>query len=130
VIVLDTHAWLWWADDPTRLSPAATSAIEQAESIGVSSISSWELSLLIERGRLKVNVPVIKWLAAMASMDDRLQDVALDRAIAVRAAQLENRGFHADPADRFILATAEFYNAQLVTRDAAIREFAPQRTIW
>ena len=43
VIVLDTHAWVWWASDPDRLSVPARRAIEEAVREGgllVSSISA------------------------------------------------------------------------------------------
>lgn len=71
-----------------------------------------------------------KWIAAAIASDDRLLEIPLDSTIAVRAAELGARGFHGDPADRFIYATAEFYRADLITRDEAISEFDPQRVIW
>ena len=53
VIVLDTHAWVWWASDPARLSVPARRAIEGAVMDGgllVSSISAWEVAMLRRRG--------------------------------------------------------------------------------
>jgi len=38
MIVLDTHAWVWWAHDDEKLTPAQRSAIEANEDdiIGIS----------------------------------------------------------------------------------------------
>ena len=42
MIVLDTHAWIWWASDPGKLSSAARSAIDYSKSAGICPISCWE----------------------------------------------------------------------------------------
>ena len=49
-VVLDTHAWLWWVDDPSRLGKAARETIEAAGSVGVSAISCWEVAMLAAAG--------------------------------------------------------------------------------
>ena len=55
MIVLDTHAWIFLVDDPKRLGKAARRAIEKAERMGVAAVSLWELTLLIEKGRLSID---------------------------------------------------------------------------
>ena len=53
MIVLDTHAWLWWISSPEKLGLAARKALDQAASengIYISAISSWEVALLMEKG--------------------------------------------------------------------------------
>ena len=46
MIVLDTHAWIWWATDRTRLSASASEAIAAADELGVSAVSAWEVAML------------------------------------------------------------------------------------
>lgn len=65
MIVLDTHAWVWWVSDPERLSARAREAVDQAAKEGelyISSISVWEVALLAERGRLRLAMDVSEWI--------------------------------------------------------------------
>lgn len=130
MIVLDTHAWLWWAASPDRLSPAAAAAIDAATGLGVSTLSCWEVAMLAERGRIALDRPAAQWVRAALGADERMRPLPPDPEIAVRAAELGRDGFHGDPADRFIYATARANGATLVTRDEAVRSFDPERTLW
>lgn len=130
MIVLDTHAWLWWAAAPERLSAPAAAAIAAAPVVGVSALSCWEVAMLSERGRIALDRPVEQWIHAALGADDRTRLVALDADIAVEAALLGRAGLHGDPADRFIYATARARGAMLVTRDEALQRFDPQRAVW
>jgi PIN domain nuclease of toxin-antitoxin system len=59
MIVLDTHAWVWWVGSPERLSESARKRIDEeakGRSIYVSSISAWEVALLVARGRLQLTM--------------------------------------------------------------------------
>jgi PIN domain nuclease of toxin-antitoxin system len=127
VILLDTHVWLWWITDETRLSPAARQAIDSAESIGVSAVSCWEIAMLQRRGRYRLDRDALLWCKDALSLDRfGLVPVTLD--IAVTAAQLEET--HRDPADRFIVASAIWTHAKLVTIDSKLHAFKGVRTIW
>lgn len=130
MIVLDTHAWVWWLAAPDRLSPGARDAIAGAAEIGVSAISAWEVAMLAERGRISLDRPAPRWVRAALSADPRTIELPLTSAIAVRAAQLGADGMHGDPADRFIYATARDRDAPLVTRDAALRAHDAAHTVW
>lgn len=130
MIVLDTHAWLWWSVDPARLSKRARSAIDGATEIGVSAISAWEVGMLEQRGRISLDRPASRWVRAALDLDPRIVELPLDARTAVDAAALAADGLPGDPADRFIYATARSRNAKLVTRDAALRAHDRARTIW
>ena len=66
MIVLDTHVWVWWVHQDDRLSSKAKAFIahREAQHIGVSAISCWEVAKLVERGRLKLPMPTDQWLHA------------------------------------------------------------------
>nr|WP_246345542.1 type II toxin-antitoxin system VapC family toxin [Conexibacter arvalis] len=121
---------MWWASTPERLSPAAAEAISSAVDLAVSTLSCWEVAMLAERGRIALDRPAAQWVRAALAADDRLRALAPDADVAVRAAQLGRDGFHGDPADRFIYATARARAGTLVTRDEALRRFDPERTVW
>jgi PIN domain nuclease of toxin-antitoxin system len=128
VIVLDTHAWIWWHTDPGRLSAPATECIAEADRIGVSSISVWELGMLIRRGRISLDRDVVRW-ARQALADMRIALLAPGAEVALAAALLDDQ-FPGDPADRLIYSAARHAGTPLVTRDARIARFDPARVVW
>lgn len=131
MIVLDTHVLLWWVNDPTTLSKSAKKAIDAAmksRSVHVSCISSWEIALLVERGRLRLALDVRDWLCRCEALPF-LNFVPVDSAIAVESVRLPDFP-HADPADRIIAATALSLGAALVTKDDKLRSYSHVKTIW
>lgn len=126
MIVLDTHAAVWWTTDPTRLSPRAARTIAEADRIGIPSIVFWEVALLVRKRRLELDLEVAEW-AARVQLIPRVEAIALTAAIAVAADALV---MHPDPADRFIVATARALDVQLVTKDRSIRSRRVARTVW
>jgi PIN domain nuclease of toxin-antitoxin system len=65
VIVLDTHIWVWWVQESKKLSHEQARTISEHEQniIGVSAISLWEVSKLIELKRIELPLPLEKWFA-------------------------------------------------------------------
>lgn len=131
MIVLDTHVLLWWVSDPAALSKPAKKAIDAAvksKAVHVSCISSWEIALLVERGRLRLALDVRDWLCRCEALPF-LTFVAVSNAIAVESVRLPDFP-HADPADRIIAATALSLGAALVTKDDKLRNYPYLKTIW
>ena len=128
MIVLDTHAFLWWAGESKRLSSAARRAISASKRRGVPAICLWELAMLVERGRLELNREVGDWLSDAVALDG-IEVLPITAEIAVRSTRL-SATFHRDPADQLIVATAVVHGAALVTRDERLRDFAGVRTVW
>lgn len=131
MILLDTHALIWWVNDPSQLGQAARTALDEAvagNSVYVSCISSWEMALLVERGRLALALDVRDWIARCEALPF-LTFVPVSSAIAVESVRLP--GFpHADPADRIIVATAMSLGARLVTKDEKISSYHLVQTVW
>ena len=130
MILLDTHVLIWWANgEHEKLSAAAIAAIEAEEQQRlVSAISCWEVAMLVERGRLGLNVDMERWLNLVASVP-RLQLLPLSPAVAVASTRLPGT-FHADPVDRFLVAQARHLNIALVTADSKIRAYPHVRSLW
>lgn len=129
MIVLDTHAWLWWMDKPLKLSRTARKEIERAERIGVCTVSCYELALLTARGRIDLEPPIDEWVPR-ALAEQRVEPLGLSPEAAVEAALLDRRRFAGDSVDRIVYATARLEGAVLVTRDERIRRFDRERTVW
>lgn len=52
MIVLDTHAWLWWIRGDSRLGAEARRAIADAATVYIPAICCWEVGMLATKGRL------------------------------------------------------------------------------
>ncbi len=123
MIILDTHIWIWWAGENSKLTKESENLIRsrQAEGIGVSSISCWEIALLHARQRLNLSIPLLQWLETSLSLPNILL-LPLSPRIAVESNSLPDE-FHKDPADRIIVATARVYDCPLVTYDSKILQY-------
>jgi PIN domain nuclease of toxin-antitoxin system len=116
VIVLDTHVLLWLDSGDPQLGTLARQRIEQAHRLGgvaVSAISFWECAMLARDKRILLAKPVGAWRAELLAAG--LRELPLDGAVATAAVGLALS--HQDPADRFIVATAQAHNADLLTAD-------------
>lgn len=131
MIVLDTHALVWWVTRDPTLSKKAKAAIERelaGGEIAISAISAWEIAMLVEREKLVLSMDVANWLAAVSDIE-AVRFIPIDPEIAVRSVELPGE-FHKDPADRMIVATARKFSAPLVSKDEKIRAYAHVKTIW
>lgn len=125
-LLLDTHVWLWIAHGSSvPLRPATVRAIERAgarRALRVSVISVWEIALLESKGRIDFPMGCSKWISRALDRAD-LELVGLDRDVAIESCRLPGV-LHADPADRFLIATARLRTFAIVTRDARILQYA------
>lgn len=120
--LLDTHILLWWLEDGGRLSPEQGRVLREAspaDPLLLSAISLWEVAVLHELGRIRLSRPLEEWLR-MASAPPLVRVCPVDAAVAAETARLP-QGFHRDPADRLIVATARLQGATLLTSDGRIQ---------
>ena len=125
MILLDTHALMWSVTDSRVLGDRFRAALESAweeGSVAVSSFVFWEIALLQSKGRLDVAVPPRRLRDALLA--NGLNIIPVDDEIAIRSVELGAEGFHPDPADRIITATAVLGGYQLATVDTRITEWA------
>jgi PIN domain nuclease of toxin-antitoxin system len=130
VILLDTHALLWMATDPNRLSKRAHEAIHQARrnqaGIAVATITLWEIAWLAHHHRIVVMGSVesfVRESVARVILRPATPEIA---ALAVRLPD----PFPKDPSDRLIAATAMVEGMPLVTADTRIRRSKVVETVW
>lgn len=132
MIALDTHALVWWVNGDSALSRAAGQAIERERKrqgeIVISSISAWEIAMLVQKERLVLSMDVETWLRTVAEVPG-VRFIPVENDVAVESTRLPGR-FHKDPADRLIVALARTLSAPLVTSDRRIRGYRHVKTIW
>ena len=110
---------LWMRLGQAQLGAGARLEIEQAWRSGevcVSAISFWEVALLKDKRRIRFPEDVAIW--RREQLGQGVVEIPVDGEIGIRANELAD--FHADPADRLIVATALVGGHQLVTADRRI----------
>ena len=125
MILLDTNVLVWLIMGDTRLKPERRALIEDArveEGVRVSAITAWEISMLVDKGRLDLRREVSKWIEAVFSAPG-VRIASISPAIAVDAGRLPG-AIHGDPADRLIIATARELGCPLLTSDKRILAYA------
>lgn len=119
MILLDTHALIWLADESGQLGKRSTALAREAWDQGrlaVSAISFWEIAMLHAKKRVMLGAPPTEMRNMLLAT--AMIEFPIDGEIAMLAASLEV--LHKDPADRFIAATAIVKRARLVTADARL----------
>jgi PIN domain nuclease of toxin-antitoxin system len=119
LIVLDTHVLLWLDRHDASLGREAIATAADAlaaVALAASAITFWEVALLLGKRRLQLNLPIARWRRDF--VEQGLIEIPVTGAIGIAAVGLAD--FHADPADRMIVATAQKLGATLLTADEKI----------
>jgi PIN domain nuclease of toxin-antitoxin system len=129
--LLDTHTWIWWQMNPSKLSEKVTQLIldtENYDELLLSSISPWEFCKLLEKNRLGISCTPEDWLNSALDMY-KLRLVDLTPRIAYQSTVLP-QPFHSDPGDQIIVATAREEKATILTKDEKILNYKHVKSIW
>jgi PIN domain nuclease of toxin-antitoxin system len=128
VIVIDTHVLVWWANSGRdQLSQAARRSIVDADSVGFSVMTAWEVGTLSARRRIDVGPGAGEWLREVTEVHS-LTALPVTMEISLLAAELHD--VLRDPIDCLIVATALTHGAALVTKDQRIQRSGVVATIW
>lgn len=128
-LLLDTHIALWLDSGNDRLRPSTRALIDDCWQNGgtifLSSVTAWEIALLVDTGRIDLDVPVDAWVQRFLDRPG-IEGAPLGHRAAARSYQL-NHLEHRDPADRLLIATAIELRCPLVTYDERITQFGKKR---
>ena len=128
--LLDTHVWIWWMIGDARLPARERNALDKLPSgqrPKLCDISLWEVALLVQLERLRLDQRLDEWLRIAAS--PATVDILPITPDVVAEMNRLPRSFHQDPADRLIAATARAAGLSLATHDARIRR-SRLATLW
>jgi PIN domain nuclease of toxin-antitoxin system len=131
MILLDTHAWIWWVSNPDLLSAEARTLIDKAlveRKIHISAMSVWEVAMLVAKNRLQLTMEVGDWIRASEGLPF-VQFVPVTNTIALKAVRLPLK-LLADPVDRLVMATAVVLDLVLITKDKKMHKEARVKTVW
>ncbi len=114
-LLLDTHIWIWLTLEPARLSRRVGQALDDSRNqLWLSPMSVWELLMLTGKGKVRLNADPVRW-ARQTIEKLGLQEAPLTTEVAFETDSLLLA--HADPADRWLAASAKVFNLTLVTGD-------------
>ncbi len=126
-LLLDTHAFLWWAEDSPRLPRAARRAIQDKDNdISVSAASAWEITTKHRLGKLPGADPIASDIAG-AIADQGFEELPITVAEAARAGALS--GPHRDPFDRLLIAQALSRDLVLISNESTFDRYGIRR-LW
>ncbi len=130
-MLLDTHAWIWYLSQPELISKKAKKTLDKArnnDQLCISSISVWEIAMLVKKNRLQFNIDVEDWIAKSETLPF-FKFLPITNRIALKSVSLPEP-LHSDSADRIIIATALIEGMPIITKDKKIIDYSEVETIW
>jgi len=126
--LLDTHAWIQRACDEPVPPLVERTLTAHADALALADISLWEAAKLVELGRLQLSIPLAEFFRLAVTPE--LTVLPVTPAIAERVTSLESSGFHKDPADQLIVATALAHGLRLISNDMRIHQWRGVPILW
>lgn len=112
-LLLDTHIWLWGIREPHRLGKLVQREIAlQTNELWLSPVSVWEALVLVRKRKIAITGTIAEWTTSSTA---RFLEAPFTWEVARLSEELALP--HADPADRFLVATAKVFGLTLVTAD-------------
>jgi PIN domain nuclease of toxin-antitoxin system len=126
-LLVDSHSLIWAVDDPSRLSPAATAALQDpAHELLVSAATVWEIAIKVGLGKLTLSSSYRDWMKrAITDLGLSMLPVTVDCANAQVALPLHHR----DPFDRLLIAQALTDGVPVVSADLQFDAYGITR-VW
>ncbi len=115
--LLDTHVLLWWFSDPALLSERARDIIaDEANTLLVSSVCTWEIVIKRALGKLEVPDEIFDLIPQEGFVE-------LPVTIAHTKTLASLPRYHTDPFDRLLVAQSEYENTPMISRDERMQEY-------
>lgn len=126
-LLLDTHTFIWWADEPEKLSEDVLQALQdESTQLLLSIVSIWEMQIKIQLGKMKLSLP-LKELVESQQQANAVQILAISKE---HIFALDSLPFHhKDPFDRLLIAQGIVENATLVSVDPRLSAY-PVNLFW
>ncbi len=126
-LLFDTHSFIWWADEPTKLSRTAVVALEDENNhLFLSDASIWEMQIKVQLGKMKLKLP----LEDLIESQQRDNEVEILPITTEHILALDGLPFHhKDPFDRLLIAQSIVENFTIVTVDSEFPAY-PAKLLW
>jgi PIN domain nuclease of toxin-antitoxin system len=126
-LLLDTHTFIWWDSEATRLSPKALASCQDKENILFLSVATvWEMQIKLQLGKLKLRLPLTQVIENQQEINNlKILPVTLAHALAVGKLPAH----HKDPFDRLLIAQAKVEDFTLISADPVFVQYSV-KLIW
>jgi PIN domain nuclease of toxin-antitoxin system len=126
-LLLDTHAFIWWDGDQTKLSAKVLTACESpANTLHLSLASVWEMQIKAQLGKLTLRLPLADILREERQRNGlQIEAITLDDILALSKLP----SLHRDPFDRMLIVQAQRRDFQIVSHDAELSRYGVA-TLW
>ncbi|MGB9774724.1 MAG: type II toxin-antitoxin system VapC family toxin [Anaerolineae bacterium] len=126
-LLLDTHTFIWWDSEPTKLSPQALALCQDRQNtLLLSVVSVWEMQIKLQLGKLRLALP-LKEIIESQQQTNNLEILSITLAHVLALDNLP--AHHKDPFDRLLVAQAIVEDAMLVSGDPNIAKY-PVQVVW
>jgi PIN domain nuclease of toxin-antitoxin system len=125
--LLDTHVFLWWITDDSRLSPKARELISNGQNeLFFSAASAWEIAIKAQIGRLQLsNKPDV--LIPDQLLKNSIEALPIHLRHALHVFDLPSH--HRDPFDRMIIAQAKLEDLPIISSDKVFSQYSVE-VVW
>ncbi len=126
-LLLDTHAFIWWDNEPAKLSPRVLALCQdRANTVLLSVASVWEMQIKFQLGKLKLSLPLAEMIASQKRINNiRMLPIILAHVLALQDLPTH----HKDPFDRLLIAQANVEGAIFVSGDSILAKY-PVKLLW
>ncbi len=126
-LLLDTHTFLWWSGQSTRLSATAVAICQDRANVLLLSLASvWEIQIKVQMGKLALPAPLAQILEEQRTTNQiELLAITLSHILALGDLPVP----HKDPFDRMLASQARLEGLALLTHDPVFAKY-PIQVIW
>lgn len=126
-LLFDTHSFIWWADEPAKLSAAALAALEdESNRLLLSDVSVWEMQIKVQLGKMSLKLPIEDLISSQQKNNGvEVLQITTEHILALDALPLH----HKDPFDRLLIAQSKVEDLTIVTRDTKFPSYGA-KLLW
>jgi PIN domain nuclease of toxin-antitoxin system len=126
-LLLDTHAFIWWDNDPAKLPPPVLALCsDPANTVWLSVASLWEIQIKLQLGKLTLALPLANVVENQRETNAlQILPITLEHVLAL--GHLPSH--HKDPFDRLLIAQANAETMTLISHDPMLSNY-PVKVMW
>ncbi|BAZ19793.1 putative PilT protein [Kalymmatonema gypsitolerans NIES-4073] len=120
-LLLDTHTFIWWDSDPSKLSKRALELLKDKNNLRLLSVVClWEIQIKHQLGKLTLNKTLGEIVAIQKNNFIEILPITVAHVLALDSLSIS----HKDPFDRLLIAQANIENAVLISCDSVFANYS------
>ena len=126
-LLLDTHTFIWWDNEPEKLSQKVNDLLlDNTNEIILSVVSVWEMQIKIQLGKFKLKLPLQEIIESQQKTNNiYILPIELKHVLALGNLPTHHR----DPFDRLLVTQSNIEDAYLVSKDPVFANY-PVKVLW